>query len=269
MSAELDDVLDRATRALRKETAAPSPQAGRTRARVIASTTRSKRRRKVAMTLVPLAAVLAVSSAWADTRTRHWLAGAWEAVGRVEASFGASPSRPAAGGHRELAHAASTAETSARPAVPAAPVTPTVSIDDLPRAPPAVASSAPLAQASRSGLVASTASAAAPAVGGANSAESGEGTEDASRLYAAAHRAHFVDRDPAAALRAWDAYLLAAPSGALAPEARYNRALTLVRLGRREEAREALEAFAGGASSYRAREARDLLEAMEDAGKTP
>jgi hypothetical protein len=82
-------------------------------------------------------------------------------------------------------------------------------------------------------------------------------------LYGAAHRAHFVARDPAQALRAWDAYLQAYPSGRFALEARYNRALALVRLGRVADARAALTPFANGeVGGYRQREARELLEAM-------
>jgi hypothetical protein len=78
-----------------------------------------------------------------------------------------------------------------------------------------------------------------------------------------AHRAHFIDRDPAVAVRAWDAYLRVAPSGRYAFEARYNRALDLVRLGRRHEAREALQPFADGTmGGYRQREARMLLDAL-------
>jgi hypothetical protein len=91
-----------------------------------------------------------------------------------------------------------------------------------------------------------------------------DNVSEADALYAAAHRAHFVDRDPAAALRAWDTYLAVAPSGPFAPEARYNRALALVRLGRRAEARDALAPFAAGAfGGYRATEARALLGALE------
>ena len=84
------------------------------------------------------------------------------------------------------------------------------------------------------------------------------------RLYAVAHKAHFVTRDPAQALRAWDAYLQAYPAGRFALEARYNRALTLVRLGQLDEARTALTPFANGeAGGYRQREARELLDAMQ------
>ncbi len=77
------------------------------------------------------------------------------------------------------------------------------------------------------------------------------------------HRAHFVDGDPSSALRAWGAYLAAAPEGTFAPEAHYNRAVTLVRLGRLAEARQELEPFARGAyGGYRAREAAALLDAI-------
>lgn len=82
-------------------------------------------------------------------------------------------------------------------------------------------------------------------------------------LYEAAHDAHFVARDPSRALGAWDAYLAKYPNGRFAPEAKYNRALSLVRLGRRDEAREALAPFADGAhGDYRKREARKLLDTL-------
>lgn len=84
-------------------------------------------------------------------------------------------------------------------------------------------------------------------------------------FYRAAHRAHFVEPDPARALSAWNDYIAYAPSGRFALEARYNRALCLVRLGRSEEAKQALAPFAeeqyGG---YRQREARELVQALND-----
>lgn len=70
-------------------------------------------------------------------------------------------------------------------------------------------------------------------------------------------------RDAALAIVAWDNYLASYPSGQFAPEARYNRALTLVRLGRREEARDALRPFAeADPGGYRREEARKLLDAI-------
>jgi len=85
-------------------------------------------------------------------------------------------------------------------------------------------------------------------------------TED--DLFASAQRAHFDQHDPASALHAWDAYLATFPRGRFELEARYNRATTLLRLGRDEEARAALIPFASG--PYRSREARLLLQSLVD-----
>jgi Tetratricopeptide repeat len=63
--------------------------------------------------------------------------------------------------------------------------------------------------------------------------------------YETAHRLQFAG-NPEAALRAWDAFLASQASGPLAVEARYYRALSLLRLGRREAARAALLPFARG-----------------------
>jgi len=88
---------------------------------------------------------------------------------------------------------------------------------------------------------------------------------DVDALYRDAHDAHFVRRDPGAALAAWDRYLAAAgPSGRFTLEARYNRAISLVRLGRKTEAAEALRPFArGDYGGYRREEAEGLLRTLE------
>ena len=81
-----------------------------------------------------------------------------------------------------------------------------------------------------------------------------------------AQRLQFSRHDCGAALPAWDAYLRAAPTGALAPDARWNRTLCLVKLGRLAEARRELEAFAAGAEDgYRQNDARKLLAALPQA----
>lgn len=78
--------------------------------------------------------------------------------------------------------------------------------------------------------------------------------------YRTAHALHFRGNDPKAALAAWDAVLAKFPSGRLAPEARFNRALTLIKLSRWADARAALTPFAAG--GYRQKEATQLLEAI-------
>jgi hypothetical protein len=88
----------------------------------------------------------------------------------------------------------------------------------------------------------------------------------AETLYERAHELHFRGDAPAAALAAWDTYLAAAPRGTFAIEARYNRALCLVKLGRLAEARTALEPFARGTvepAGYRQSEAARLIERID------
>jgi hypothetical protein len=90
-----------------------------------------------------------------------------------------------------------------------------------------------------------------------------EAEDAALALYRNARKLHFVDQNPSAALAAWDKYLAADPHGPLSVDARYDRALCLVRLGRQKEARVALEPFAAGKfGSYRQTEAKALLDAM-------
>jgi TolA-binding protein len=83
-------------------------------------------------------------------------------------------------------------------------------------------------------------------------------------LYARAHDAHFTRDAPRAALAAWNHYLQVFPSGAFVPDARYNRALCLLRLERLDDAARALRPFASGAyHGYRRVEAQALLDWIE------
>ncbi len=85
--------------------------------------------------------------------------------------------------------------------------------------------------------------------------------------YERAHRAHFFADSPARALAAWDQYLAAYPHGTFAPEARYNRALCLVRLGQLAPAAKALRPFAvGRPGGYRRHEACLLLRWLSERG---
>jgi hypothetical protein len=87
--------------------------------------------------------------------------------------------------------------------------------------------------------------------------------EAATATYAAAHRAHFVDRNWTLALGLWNRYLRLAADGQLTPEAHFNRAICLLHLDRRHDAAAALQPFASGRwGNYRQREARQLLESI-------
>jgi len=180
--------------------------------------------------LIPLAAVLVGSTAWGAGTGR--IQSVWRAL-TVRMSHGDPPPirenvRPA--GTRAQAERAPVTEPAEVPAASEMPAA-----REVPPAPP------PLAAKPR-------------ATG-----------PDARALYRAAHQAHFADLDPARALTAWDAYLTAFPGGTFALEARYNRALCLIRLDRSAEARLALEPFArGDHGAYRRAEAAALLEALPE-----
>jgi hypothetical protein len=103
-----------------------------------------------------------------------------------------------------------------------------------------------------------------PAPGAALTPDSSDAGSEA-RAYARAHRAHFIDQAPAQALAAWNDYLRRYPRGSLAPEAQFNRALCLVRLGRFDEATRALQAFAAGQpDGYRQADVERLLGWLRD-----
>lgn len=233
------DALASAAAALRASGDAavdPAP----TRARVL-GTLRARRRARLvaARTLIPIAAVLAGSLAWAGP-------GGWSAAWRA---LSGAPSEPAPAEAPEpvgavlaappapSAAAASGAEPEERPA----PSAPAKAVRAPPRPSPERAPPAPPPSASVSAAA--------------------EPPDHA--IYKRAHALHFSGGDPGAALRAWDEYLRAAPRGRFAMEAQYNRAICLARLGRAADAARALEPFANGsAGGYRQREAKALQDAL-------
>ena len=97
------------------------------------------------------------------------------------------------------------------------------------------------------------------------------GPSDAeSDAYGRAHRAHFDESTPERALAAWDDYLRLYPQGTFEPEARFNRAICLVRLRRFAQAERALHSFADGRlGGYRRAEAEQLLAWLHDRLATP
>jgi TolA-binding protein len=233
-----DHPLARAARALRESHDGSSPQATSSRRQILAKAPRRRRRHRLfAAVWMPLAAVLVVSSAWAAVSGR--LSHVWPWLHAAPPA--AAPERRVAA---ELPQPSESESALAPSATPSVTPSPTVTASPPPSTPTVA-------------IAATSRSPARPAPPRPDAEEA---------LYFAAHQAHFVARDPAAALKGWNEYLSAYPQGRFAPEARYNLALTLVRLGRTDEARAALAPFADGRNGgYRQTEARALLDAL-DAG---
>jgi hypothetical protein len=238
------DVLEDAVRALREAADGAHPDAQRTRARLLASVRRDTHRsRRSVFAVLALAATLVGSTAW----------GAWS--GRLPRWIEIVTGRPSPG-----------------PSPAANPPSPPGAVEGPVQPPPETALVAPLSSDPASldgGAPAPPVPFVASHRAAGRSATPAPAVDDEQALYATAHRAHFVDRNPVMALQGWDRYLAAYPDGHFAPEAHYNRAISLARLGRRAEARAALAPFAEGTyGGYRQSEARALRDALDptDAG---
>lgn len=255
--------LEPRLRALRALHDGRSDDAARTRARVLLlASSQRKRRRVYALVVAPLAAALVVSMAWAATsgRVTGWLD---RVAAVVRADRSAQPSATPPGLSSATPSALPSAPSALSSAPSALPSAPSV-LSSAPSAlSPSASDSAPLVEVDAADAGPPLVSRPAPPRAPARDA----GTSEEDALYLRAHQAHFVAHDSAGALRAWDEYLRAYPNGRFALEARYNRGLALVRLGRYAEGRAALEPFAAGRyGGYRQSEARALLDAM-DAGQ--
>jgi hypothetical protein len=203
---------------------------------IVQEVRRGRRRRRLAlMATLQIGLVLAGFGAWAT------------ATGRLPIPFAPRPqAEPTRAAPARSARAS-------RPATEAVPTEPPATEQVVPEPATAVQPSTAPRIAPPRRLRAPAARAIAPRA---------EAPADPEVVYGEAHDAHFVRHDYEAALAAWDRYL-ALPSAALAVEARYNRALALVRLQRRAEAVDALEPFAAGHyGGYRREEARALLSAL-------
>ena len=238
-----DDLLKAATRALQDETADDAADGRFTRARVMASLHQGKVKRRTRLAFIlPIAACLAAGTAWGAATGR--LPAVFHAVSQfVGYSSQTSEPKPAQHGTGAAKKPAPGAEHDALPQVPP---------------PPAEVTSepAPVAETKPEPPKVEPQASAKPASSAAFQDADGD-------LYRLAHEAHFVNHDYARALSGWNAYLQAAPGGRLATEARYNRAICLLRLGRDAEARQALEPFASGKlGGFRQTEARELLEEL-------
>lgn len=234
-----DDLLKAATRALREE--GDGDADGRfTRARVMASLHQGKVKRRTRLAFIlPIAACLAAGTAWGAAT------GKLPAVLRAISAAVSFESKPATT-EKSKASAARKPALAAPPPVP-----PSVAPVEVAVEPPPV-KAAPI-----------------PSLRPTPSARSSASFSDTDGdLYRLAHEAHFAAHDYARALPAWEAYLRAAPGGRLATEARYNRAICLLRLGRDDEARQALQPFATGLTGYRQSEAQQLLKELGNSAET-
>jgi hypothetical protein len=252
------DLLAEATRALRETEGVSELEARATRARVMSGLHQTRvRRRTRYVFLLPIAATFVAASAWGAASGKALLV--WASIERMVSISSTAPTSPP--GSVTHANAATGARGVAQPSVASASTEGPEPNAPLATPAPAVENDPPRAASSSSAAVVAARRADSPGVAAsATSAEAQEAADPTLALYRAAHTAHFVDHDPTRALAGWDAYLAAAPNGAFAPEAQYNRALSLVRLGRNSEARSALEPFANGAyGGYRQAEASALL----------
>lgn len=255
----MSDPLLRATKALREKYADAPPAPASTRERILERKMSSlQHRRARAVLLVPLAAAFVLFATWAAATgaIQRALFGETQMERSVSSASSASPAPPPLA---SASPAAVPAPSAATPE-PEADASAARVVESAPP-PPSVALVAPAPTAAPVAPVASASSAPAPNAAAPPPAPSVPSPED--EAYAAAHQAHFASRDYGAALAAWDRYLAAFPAGRLAPEARYNRAICLVRLGKKAEARSALEPFADGTmGGYRRAEAQRLLDAL-------
>jgi TolA-binding protein len=238
-----DDLLKAATRALHEESAADGADGRFTRARVMASLHQGKVKRRTRLAFIlPLAACLAAGTAWGAATGR--LPAVFHAMGQL-VGYSHQAREPKANAQASNGNSKAVAPTVAAPVA----TTPEPFVEAQPTPAPAPATAKEVATTSSAKP--------SPSLGSSAAFQDTDGD-----LYRLAHEAHFASHDYSRALTGWNAYLQAAPNGRLATEARYNRAICLLRLGRDAEARQALAPFASGKMGYRQNEARELLDEL-------
>jgi hypothetical protein len=254
-----DDLLGEATRAVREATEDSGDGGAFTRMRIMHSL-HGVRRRRLTRVLVwaPLTAVLAGATAAAATGQA---ARVWLAIERVVIS--APPGTDAQKPSPAAQKAQSRVRAPSLDQAPAPEPTPSedTAVSDTPE--PGVVAPEPEHVPADDEVIPRPARNPVPAATRGRSAEDLAAAREL-ELYRAAHRVHFQKHDCPSAVVAWERYLAEAPRGRFTLEARYNRALCLVRLGREREAAAALRPFARGSfGGYRQSDARALLDALE------
>ena len=251
------DALARAAKVLREAHTGERSSSGFTRARIMNSLHRERRRRILRWAVVsPVASLLLVGSAWAQSSGKWPVI--WKAVTEV---FAPAPHDAVA--PRPPASAPRLEPPPPEPSTPEAPLPePEAS---TPPEPPRVneppAFDTPPAPRPRRSRPARHEPPSKPPVEAPSQVEPAPDRE-LSR-FRAAHDLHFAGARPRAAIDAYAAYLEEFPNGRFVPEARYNTALDWIKLGDSTRARKALEPFAEGRyGGYRQKEARKLIDAL-------
>ena len=256
------DILAAAVACLRTTAPAPDSMVKTSRSQII-SRLHEQRRHQVGRTavLAALAAALLGWTAWAGGTSR--LSYAWHAITGLlgpqatEVPPVGSP-RPRGGARPATSGSAADEPPIDVPPDPPSPAS-ELGAPDTPRA----STSKRVAPTTERGGEAST-TRAAPEEGARGTPPREAAADPELSSYKTAHRTHFGGSSPETALQAWDDHLAAWPAGRWALEARYNRAICLVRLGRAKAAIDALRPFAEGRfGAYRQREAGQLIEALE------
>ena len=250
------DLLKQATHALSES--GHDQQGGRyTRERLMASLHDRRRRSNTRFAvLLPMAAIFVGSTAFAAVtgRLETMMVSALDVVGLVPKAAPWSGDVLPPASPRSATGASRPKSVASPPAVPA----PAVS-EELQAAP----ESAPMPATPEAPSQRSVPASEAREPRGASTPARPPAENDAHEVYRRAQAAHFKNHDLAEAQRGYEAYLALQPAGRFAVDARYNRALCLVRLGRRAEAKAELERFAAGSyGGYRQADAQRLLAAL-------
>jgi len=268
-----DDLLKRATGALRDETAEPELRSGLTRARLLDSAAKKERAGGLRFRwIVPFVLTLGAGTALAHVTHQHFPE-VWNALVPEALEQPVSPEQEAPRARKPKVKKPAPALTVPEPLSTPAPA-PAFAPEAAPAQQPAPApelakpSTPKPARPKRTPPIEITkpADAPAPVVSikpAATETPAPAPAESAElALFRRAMRLH--DAKDGGAIAAWDDFLRVAPKSPLATEARYNRALSLVRANRSREAKAALAPFANGEyGAYRKREAAQLLQALE------
>ncbi len=252
-----NDLLTQATRAMRQEVVGKNNGSGFTRARIMRSLQKTRKRSALAWVVIPTLGLALGGTAWASATGRLPVV-----VQRVVALLSIPVEVP------------EPKPPQAQSPKPAKAVSPRGL--PLPRVEKGTAEQA---SSPDEALRVDTVASAAPAPPVPKRKDNRRTQESARRAQAqppgpvpdaelsafrSAHSAQFGGASPAAAVEEYRRYLTVYPDGRFVPEARFNIALNLVRLGHWTQARDALSPFAAGAyGEYRRREAESLLRAIE------